>query len=68
MQYTITEAESASFQKEGFDIYDDKGNLVSYGAGKTVPYDRYVALLKENEALKKEVATIKEKKTKKKEA
>jgi hypothetical protein len=54
-QYTITELDAKSFQKEGYDIYDDKGKLVMYGAGKTVPYEKYVKLLEENEALKKKL-------------
>ena len=57
-QYTITEADVKSFAGEGYDIYDDEGNLVKYGAGKTVPYEKYMNALSENENLKKEVESL----------
>lgn len=73
--YTITEAEVEAFRKEGYDIYDDSGNLVTYGAGKSVPFERYMhlqelyeGLLEENVALveanAKLEAKLKEKKSK----
>jgi len=59
----IEESEKAAMQKQGFDIVsvDDKGKreLVSYGAGKTVPADEYAELKKKNEALEKELAKLK---------
>jgi hypothetical protein len=39
--YTITEAEQKRFISEGYDIYDDHGNCIAYGAGKTVPYGKF---------------------------
>jgi hypothetical protein len=60
--YTITDAEMDSFRKEGYDIYDDKGKVVAYGVGKTVPFEKYVALQNQVEELKKEVASLKKKK------
>ena len=51
-EYTITEAEKDFYQKQGFDIIGDDGNVVQYGAGKTVPYEQYKAVLDELEALK----------------
>ena len=39
--YTITEAEQKRFISEGYDIYDDGGNCIAYGAGKTVPYGKF---------------------------
>ena len=63
--YTITEAEQKGFINQGYDIYDDHGNCVAYGAGKTVPYGKYkravdhIALLEaENEDLRKEIAAL----------
>ena len=56
--YTITEADVESFRKEGYDIYDEQGNIVAHGAGKTVSYDKYEALLKENERLMAENAEL----------
>lgn len=80
--YTITEADVESFRKEGYDVYDDEGNLVVYGAGKTVPYEQYEkvqemyeATLEENGALmdkvtklEAEVAKLKKPKKKAKDA
>lgn len=51
-EYTITEAEKDFYQKQGFDIIGDDGKVVQYGAGKTVPYEQYKAVLDELEALK----------------
>ena len=51
--YTITEAEVDSFQKQGYDILDDNGKVVAYGAGKTVPFGEYMKVVEELEALKK---------------
>lgn len=51
--YTVnTEQEAEAYRLRGFDIIDDNGNITKYGAGKTVPYEKYAALLAENAALK----------------
>ena len=51
--YTLTnEHEAEYYRLKGFDILDDDGNILKYGAGKTVPYEKYAALLAENAALK----------------
>ncbi|HEY5523231.1 MAG TPA: hypothetical protein VIK21_08575 [Desulfuromonadaceae bacterium] len=59
----IEESEKAAMQKQGFDIVsaDDKGKreTVAYGAGKTMPADKYAELEKKNEALEKELAKLK---------
>ncbi len=57
--YTITEAEKERRRAEGFDIYDDKGKLIAYCKGKTVPYEQYAALEEENKKLKKELDKLK---------
>ena len=53
--YTITEEQKATYLAEGFDIRDDEGNIIAYGAGKTVAYEDYMKLMKENAALKEEL-------------
>lgn len=59
--YTITDAEKQMYIDRGFDIYDDDGNVIEYGRGKTVPYGDYAKLLKELEKLKaKEDKKVKE--------
>lgn len=44
--YTITEDQAGRYQKDGYDIVEEQpGNpdkIVQHGAGKTVPYDRYL--------------------------
>lgn len=54
-EYSITEAEKTFYQKQGFDIIDDKGEVIEYGAGKTVSYEQYVAVVKELTELKEKV-------------
>ena len=36
--YTIDETQKAMYQAQGYDIVDDEGKIVQYGAGKTVSY------------------------------
>ena len=57
--YTIDESEKARYIAMGYDITD--GNkVIAYGKGKTVAYDKYVAVIKENEALKAELEALKQ--------
>lgn len=57
--YTIGESEKARYIAMGYDITD--GNeVIAYGKGKTVAYDKYVAVIKENEALKAELEALKQ--------
>lgn len=56
--YLIGESQKNSYIKQGFDITDDLGNVVSHGAGKTVSYDKYAELEKEKETLKNRVSEL----------
>lgn len=56
--YTITEEQKATYLAEGFDIRDDEGNIIAYGAGKTVAYEEYIALKKENEELRAKITEL----------
>lgn len=58
--YTIDQGQKALYQTAGFDIRDDDGNLIEYGAEKTVSYNEYTKLLKENEDLKKQISALEE--------
>lgn len=66
--YQIVESQKQDYINSGYDIYDDSGNIISYGKGKSVPYDEYMALKQElerikaenEEALKKNVGTKKD--------
>lgn len=51
-EYTIDETMKDSYRKDGFDIYADDGDLIAYGAGKTVPYETYMAVKNELDKLK----------------
>lgn len=59
-QYTITEVDAQSFVNDGYDVYDDNGNLVAYGVGKTVPFDKYAKLMAQNEKLQDEIIELRE--------
>lgn len=71
-EYTISEQEKARYVAEGYDIIGDDGKVITYGRGKTVPYEKYKAVVDELEALKakneaaEEDADDKEKTSKKK--
>ena len=54
--YTITEADQKRFIAQGYDIFDDSGNCIAYGAGKTVPFIRYKNALDEIAKLEAENA------------
>lgn len=64
--YTIDETQKAMYQAQGYDIVDDEGKIVQYGAGKTVSYEEYKALEEkvckleeDNKNLKKENKELK---------
>ncbi len=57
--YTITETEKTFYVKQGFDITDDKGNIIENGAGKKVSFAEYAAVKAENEKLKKDLQALK---------
>ena len=57
--YTIDETQKASYQAQGYDIVNDNGDIIQYGAGKTVSYEKYKELEKENNALKEEIKKLK---------
>ena len=50
--YTIDEASKNRYKAEGFDIYDDDGNLLEYGRGKMIAFEQYEAVKKELDELK----------------
>lgn len=58
-EYTVTEDNKESFRADGYDIQDDHGQIIEYGAGKTVPLEKYVELLMKYEALEDELVKTK---------
>lgn len=49
-----TEAEKKRYLKEGYDIYDDDGNVLEYSPLKKIAYNAYAKLLEENKLLQEE--------------
>lgn len=52
--YIVDEQSKADYVKAGFDIIDDNGATIEFGAGKKVDFNKYQEVLKENKTLKKE--------------
>lgn len=60
--YTLVdESQKEFYKKQGFDIIGDKGEIIEYGAGKTVPYEKYKKLEEENSQLKETLKRQEEK-------
>lgn len=59
--YTITEMEKEDYIKQGYDIYNDDGEILAYGRGKTVLYTDYIKLKEDYEKLEKELKELKKK-------
>ncbi|MBU6137290.1 hypothetical protein PMY38_11200 [Clostridium tertium] len=64
--YTIDETQKATYKAQGYDITEDDGTVIEYGAGKTVSYEEYktleekaAKLEKENKKLKDEIKELK---------
>lgn len=65
--YTIDETQKAMYQAQGYDIVDDEGKVIQYGAGKSVSYEEYKILEdkakkleEENKKLKDDIKKLKE--------
>lgn len=56
--YRITEDNKKRYLQEGYDIYDDEGNVTEYSPLKTVPYGDYIRLASENESLHKRIGEM----------
>ncbi len=57
--YTIDETQKESYAAQGYDIVDDEGNIIKYGAGKSVSYEKYKELEDKNIELEKEIKKLK---------
>ncbi len=42
--YTVDGESAKVYRNQGFDIYSEDGELLEYGAGKTVSYEEYMAV------------------------
>lgn len=50
-EYSIDDSQKKGYQDAGFDIYDENGEAIGYGRGKTVPYDAHMEAVREIERL-----------------
>ena len=57
-EYDIDEKQKNSYLESGYDIKNDKGEVIAYGRGKTVPYEKYEALEEENKVLKEKIIEL----------
>ena len=57
-EYIIDESQKKEYQDRGYDIIDDNGVVSAHGRGKTVPYDKYEETVRENNALKEQLASM----------
>lgn len=57
-EYDIDEKQKNSYLESGYDIKNDKGEVIAYGRGKTVPYEKYEALEEENKVLKEKIKEL----------
>lgn len=57
-EYTIDETQQKFYQDGGFDIVGNDGSILSYGRGKTVPYEDYMNAVREIERLQGMVSDL----------
>lgn len=59
--YTIDEAQKDIYQAQGYDILGDQGEIIQYGAGKSVSYEQFKKVSDEVTKLKLENKKLKDK-------
>lgn len=57
--YIVTETTKGPYLAQGYDIADDKGNIIERPPQSTVKYSEYAAVLEENKSLKAEIKKLK---------
>ena len=57
--YQIDETSKKAYLAQGYEIQDDKGNVLEVPADKSVPYADYQRVLEENKKLKAEISKLK---------
>lgn len=58
-EYTINADMKQRYLDDGYDICNDKGEVIEHSPKKKIEYGKYAALVKENEKLKKEISKLK---------
>lgn len=59
--YTIDEVQKDIYQAQGYDILDEYGEVIQYGAGKSVSYEQFQKASDEITKLKAENKKLKDK-------
>lgn len=59
--YTIDEVQKDIYQAQGYDILDEQGEVIQYGAGKSVSYEQFQKVSDEVAKLKAENKKLKDK-------
>ena len=59
-EYTINDTDVQRFANEGYDVFDDNGNLIAYGKGKSVSFDKYMKVVEQTEKLQDEIIELRE--------
>ena len=57
--YKVDETNKKAYLAQGYEIQDDKGNVLEVPADKSVPYADYQRVLEENKKLKAEITKLK---------
>lgn len=57
-QYTINDTDVQRFARDGYDVYDDDGNIVAFGVGKSVPFEKYAKAMEQIEKLQEEIIDL----------
>lgn len=58
-EYTVDENNKNVYLAKGYDIVDEKGNIIEHSPQSTVKYSEYAAVVEENKKLKAEIKKLK---------
>ncbi len=64
-EYSINEDMKQRYLDDGYDICDDKGKIIEHSPKKKIDYSEYAKLKEKNRALKKQLAELQKKASKK---
>lgn len=56
--YQITNVDKQRYLSEGYDIYNDDGEIAEYSPKKKIPYNEYIKLLKEIASLREKIKEL----------
>lgn len=59
-----TDQEKQRYLKDGYDIYDDDGNVLEYSPRKKIAFSEYMKAVKEIERLQAQIAALEDTKEK----